>query len=42
MKLCFDVAISVLFLFKTKQAMEYTFRAVTHRPGILIWRIEVI
>lgn len=22
--------------------MEYTFRAVTHSPGIIIWRIEVI
>lgn len=21
--------------------MEYTFRAVTHNPGIIIWRIEV-
>lgn len=27
---------------KEKGAMEYTFRAVTHSPGILIWRIEVI
>lgn len=22
--------------------MEYTFRAVTHSPGIIIWRIEVL
>uniref|UniRef100_H2VDH5 Advillin n=2 Tax=Takifugu rubripes TaxID=31033 RepID=H2VDH5_TAKRU len=25
---------------KEKGAMEYTFRAITHSPGILIWRIE--
>lgn len=30
------------FVVKGKGAMEYTFRAVTHSPGILIWRIEVI
>lgn len=29
-------------LLETESNMEYTFRAVTHRPGIIIWRVEVI
>lgn len=42
-KLCFDV-LSLFFVVEEDpgSTMEYTFRAVTHRPGILIWRIEVI
>lgn len=29
-------------LLETESNMEYTFRAVTHRTGIIIWRVEVI
>lgn len=42
-KICFDVPFYPFFLLlKRKEAMEHTFRAVTKRSGIVIWRIEVM